>query len=415
MISIIEDIQKFNLINLPIEAYIEIIPKSHTLHPVENEIMILYIKDIYSDNGYVINISHPDRDFIKLNDVLQKVKNINNIYVLDKKSTMHYFYQKNIHEQLFFTTSFNKHLTPTHNYFYNKNIKWANELIPIEKHVESCEENYFNLKRNGFHKEDSVYLDKLSKVFNYIESNGIKTDPTLYKHYFNKSTEGYVYTQYKLDTKTSRPSNSFGGVNFAALKKDNNERECFIPRNDFFMEMDISAYHPCLLSHLFNYDFPINDIHQYFADLYGVDYASSKQITFQQTYGNVREEYKHLEFFKKLTKFKDDLWKEFESNGYVTCPISNKKFIEYELEDMRPSKLLNYLLQALETATNVEILWDVIKLLKNKKTKIVLYTYDSILLDIDKDDIHILPLIEQIFTNRKLTIKFNKGTNYNFN
>ena len=48
---------------------------------------------------------------------------------------------------------------------------------------------------------------------------------------------------------------------------------------------------------------------------------------------------------------------------------------------MKPQKLLNYVLQNLETAMNVRILWDIFKSLRNRKTKLVLYTYDSFLFD----------------------------------
>jgi hypothetical protein len=415
MNSFIETLEELDNFNIPFKCYLEIIPKSQTRHPVNNEIIAIYVRDIHSEHGYIINISHPDMKPININNVIKKIKDVQTLYVIDKKSIYHYFYHPNMNDQLFDYNDFKPYQTHAHQFFQSQNIKNVNEIIPIVKHFESCEENFLELKRNGFHKENSVYLDKLSKVFYYIESNGIKVDPTLYQQYFNKSTEGYVYTQYKLDTKTSRPSNSFGGINFAALKKDNNERECFIPRNDVFIEMDISAYHPALLSHLLDYDFPDDNIHQYFADLYGVDYNKAKLITFQQTYGDVREEYKHLEFFQKLTKFKDELWDRFNKDGYIECPISNKIFYQDKLEDMRPSKLLNYLLQALETATNVEILWDIIKLLKNKNTKIVLYTYDSILLDVDKTEKDTIYAIKDIFSNKKLSLKFKKGTNYNFN
>lgn len=414
MISFIEGIEKLRLLNIPIDAYVELIPKSTTLHPAENDIIAIYVRDINSSYGYIINISHPDLISIPKEEVIKAIQKIQTLYVIDKKSFYHYFFHKNINEQSFHNKTFKKHLTQSHNFFYHRGIKNVNEIVPIVKHFEACEENFNSLKRNSFSKENSVYLDKLSKVFYHIESNGIKTDPTLYQTYFDKTTEGYVYTQYNLNTTTSRPANSFGGMNFAALKKENNERECFIPRNDFFIEIDISAFHPRLLSHLLHYDFPNDDIHQYFADLYGVDYTKSKQITFQQTYGNVRKEYEHLEFFQKLTKFRDELWSEFENKGYIECPISKKQFHKNESEDMRPSKLINYLLQALETATNVEILWDVIKLLKNKNTKLVLYTYDSILLDVDKTEKDTIQQITKIFSDKKLTVKYNKGKNYNF-
>ena len=75
------------------------------------------------------------------------------------------------------------------------------------------------------------------------------------------------------------------------------------------------------------------------------------------------------------------------------------------------ARLFNYTLQNLETSTNVCIVWDVIKLLKGKSTKIVLYTYDSILLDYDEDD-EILEDIKNIFKKYKLKIKLTKGRNY---
>jgi len=65
----------------------------------------------------------------------------------------------------------------------------------------------------------------------------------------------------------------------------------------------------------------------------------------------------------------------------------------------------------LETSTNVYIVWDIIKLLKGKKTKIVLYTYDSILLDYcDEDDI--IEQIKEVFKKYNLRIKTIKGLNY---
>jgi hypothetical protein len=49
--------------------------------------------------------------------------------------------------------------------------------------------------------------------------------------------------------------------------------------------------------------------------------------------------------------------------------------------------------------------------LKGKKTKIVLYTYDSILLDYDEED-EMLEQIQQVFTKYNLKTKTTKGYNY---
>jgi hypothetical protein len=68
----------------------------------------------------------------------------------------------------------------------------------------------------------------------------------------------------------------------------------------------------------------------------------------------------------------------------------------------------------LETAYNVNILWEVFKILKNKKTKLILYTYDSFLLDWSDDEREVLTDIQKIFKKHKLNIKVAHGTSYDF-
>ena len=53
---------------------------------------------------------------------------------------------------------------------------------------------------------------------------------------------------------------------------------------------------------------------------------------------------------------------------------------------MNPQKLMNYVMQSLETSRNILILKDVLRYLQNKKTKVVLYTYDALLFDYSKED-----------------------------
>ena len=81
---------------------------------------------------------------------------------------------------------------------------------------------------------------------------------------------------------------------------------------------------------------------------------------------------------------------------------------------MNPQKLFNYLLQNLETANNVRILWEIIKLLRKKKTKLVLYTYDSFLFDLDNKEEKLVEEGLKIFKKYKLQVKLNYGSNYNF-
>ena len=85
---------------------------------------------------------------------------------------------------------------------------------------------------------------------------------TPFSKYFHAVDGEYVNTQFNLKTTTTRPSNKFNNVNYAALNKENGCRKSFIPRNNRFVEIDISAYHPSLSARLIDYDFAGVDIHK---------------------------------------------------------------------------------------------------------------------------------------------------------
>ena len=131
---------------------------------------------------------------------------------------------------------------------------------------------------------------------------------------------------------------------------------------------------------------------------------------FKQLYGGVYKEYQHIEFFQLIQKYIDKLWDTFQTDGFVECSTSGHKFTK-NIKDLNPQKLFNYTLQNLETSTNVLILWNIIRLLRNKSTKVVLYTYDSILLDYKKDE-DILEEINEVFTKFNLKTKTTKGSTY---
>ena len=135
-----------------------------------------------------------------------------------------------------------------------------------------------------------------------------------------KSTHNIITEQQPQD-----PLTDLEGINFAALNKENECRKAFIPRNDRFVEIDISAYHPTLASHLIHYQFDTDDIHASFAKMYKVDYKKAKELTFKQLYGGVFNQYKNLPYFKKIQNYVDKLWNQFQNEGFIECPISEYK------------------------------------------------------------------------------------------
>ena len=391
-------------------AYVDIIPCSHNLHPIENSICAIYLRFENDNKGYIISINHSETINFDLEVVERVLNSIEKINVRDRKEFLHYFPIKHCYQHSPSPHTYIPQLTQAHTQLYSRypSIQNLNTIVPIVKHYEVCEQNYVNFKG-----DINPFYNKAALVFNQLERAGIKVDRTLFEQYFDKEVNEFIYTQYNLNTLTTRPSNAFGGINFSALDKNNGERECFIPRNDIFIEMDISAYHPTLLGNLLHYTFDSSDIHGSFAKMYGVDYAKAKEITFQQLYGGVWKEYKELEFFRKVIEYTYSLWNEFQHNGFIKCPISDHKFLKSELENMNPQKLLNYVLQNLETANNVCILYEIFKILRGKNTKLVLYVYDSFLFDVDDNEKELLEQIAKVINDKNLQFKVKTGTNYN--
>lgn len=401
------------------EAFIEVIGVDHVKHPKENNLSLIYIHPLLSKKGFLITINHSESFNLDLVDVKKVLSKYDTLFTIDKKNTLHYLMLRNLWDIMLPPSNYEVKYTSTHELYYksdrtNENL---NFIIPLSKHYEYLDILFHDVKEKcvvSDTKYAKFFNNKTSFVFAYIENSGIKVNKDYFEDFFHDIDSNKVYTKYNLKTTTTRPGNSFGGVNFAALNKTNGCRKSFIAENKALVEMDFSAYHPTLIAKLIGYDFKGKDIHKYFAELYGVDYETSKQLTFKQLYGNVFPEYEHLEFFVKLKKFIAKTWDNFKKIGYYECPISGYRFYDKDLKNMNPPKLLNYILQQTETSNNVVLIWEIIKMMKGSKTRLVLYTYDSILLDYHPDDSELIKNIKKLFKDEKLQYKINYGLNYDF-
>ena len=401
------------------KGYIDIIPKDHIKHPAVNEVSLLYIRPINATKGYIICIDHDEAfsvDSTLVDTLLSKFKVL---YCRDKKELLHYYPLKTLVDINIHPNTYIRENTRTHNIFYykHKDKPDVNTIIPIVKHFEMCEIYYDYQKdfiKDKLTKYEQFFNDKVSVVFNAIERSGIQIHPERFKEHFYDEKGSKVYTQYNLKTLTTRPSNKFKGVNYAALNKENGYRKSFLPSNNKFCEIDISAYHPSLSCRLIDYNFPSVDIHDHMSKLYGVSYAKSKELTFKQLYGGVFKQYEHLEYFSKIKEYIHNMWLDFYNGEDIVCPISNYVYQRDYYKEMNPQKLFNYLLQNLETSMNVCILWDIFCLLKGKKTKLILYTYDSFLFDWDKNESELMDQIKLIFKKYKFNIKIKQGYDYDF-
>tara|TARA_B100001094_G_scaffold297523_1_gene320679 strand:+ start:306 stop:1562 length:1257 start_codon:yes stop_codon:yes gene_type:complete len=398
------------------EAYIEIIPNSYKTHPVTTEVSLIYLRPINASKGYIISINHSESMPLNSEYIAELINSYDTLYVWGKKEFLHFYLHKNLIDISLTSPEYEMETTRAHQILEqrNKDKLDINKIVPIVKHYETCEKNYNNLKQYFNEPVNPFYNNRVPLVFNAIERKGIQVNSELFQEHFNKDFGDKVYTQYNYRTTTTRPSNRFGGINFAALNKENGCRKAFIPSNDEFIEIDISAYHPTLAAMLVNYKFDTDDIHASFAKMYNVDYKKAKELTFKQLYGGVFKQYRDLEFFQKIQEFINSLWSDFQNKGFIKCPISEHKFENSKLDNMNPQKLFNYLLQNLETSKNVCILWDIIKILKKTETNLVLYTYDAFLFDYDKTEESVLNQIKEVFKSHQLNIKISNGNNYDF-
>ena len=421
MYWLVEDEEQLNvLINSGYKkAFIEVIPYNDTIHPVLNHVSLVYIRPLEATKGFMVCITHSE-SLNALNTGIDKLlEKFKILYCRDKKEILHYFPNKTLYDITPPPHTYIRPTTQTHDLYYreHKDNLELNLIIPIVKHYELCETIFRDLKANiniEKTKYDEFFNSRVSVVFNAIERSGIRIHNDTFSEYFHAVDGEYVNTQFNLKTTTTRPSNKFNNVNYAALNKENGCRKSFIPRNNRFVEIDISAYHPSLSARLIDYDFAGVDIHAHFASLYGVDYKKSKELTFKQLYGGVFDNYKGLEFFQKIEKYVGEIWSKFQSDGFVECKVSGYRYEKENLDNMNPQKLFNYILQNLETSTNVLILWDILCILRKYKTQLVLYTYDSFLLDVDDEEVEVLEEIREVFKKFKLNIKEIEGYDYDF-
>ena len=153
---------------------------------------------------------------------------------------------------------------------------------------------------------------------------------------------------------------------------------------------------------------------QYFGvnSLTPAQYKQSKELTFKQLYGGVFKEYKDLPFFKSMTEYVNSLWIKFNKTEKLEL-IGGKVLTKNQIQNPTPNKILNYLIQSAETYYNVKAVEKLIDYLKSKTSRVVLYTYDSFLLDYSNEDgKQILPEIKRLLEEEGFVIKVQYGVNY---
>jgi hypothetical protein len=406
-------------------------------HYTNNSISFIYFYCINEDLEYIVPFEHKDcigLEIERLNELTSEC----DIYVLSKKRFAKFYSGKCYDADLMHWWHANQMLalnetnTAAHDIW---NRWWHNETntndwLPITRHAERCTsmrnvfiESYNKFKvTNEFKKYESYAISN----FWSIEQNGLQVNKKIFTDKFqtNGIHSNKIFTEYNLYTSTGRPSNKFGGVNYAALNKEDGSRESFVSRFEkgMLLEFDYDAYHVRLIADIIEFDLPQGSVHEYFGKQYfGVDklsqeqYEESKKITFRLLYGGIDKDFAKIPFFGEVKNYVNSLWKAYKRYGFIKTEYFQRPMHKDNLNDMNPNKLFNYQLQAAETEHNILILNELNDYIIDKSSKLILYTYDSFLFDYDLNDGKdtILQLKNIISEQEKYPVKIKAGINYN--
>jgi len=172
------------------KAFIEIISDSPNLHPVESNILLVYLRPIEASKGFMLCITHNEALSLEYNEVYALLQQYEILYTSDKKRTLHFLPFTSIFDINTPPTTYIPTKTQTHAIYQQQyyNRKDINQLIPIVKHYEYCEQMYEELKSNinkNQTKYEKFFNNKVSVVFNTIERSGIRVDKSKFESHFH--------------------------------------------------------------------------------------------------------------------------------------------------------------------------------------------------------------------------------------
>ena len=362
-------------------------------HPLNTNISFVFVR--CEGNDYILPKQHTDALSLSNEQIESAINTDGKKWVFQKKKLLQSF--PNIHQPMLdvdssyflktaqtidYRTPFQSYLTKwTHKGYYD-NLIQSIPLLKLGEIVQSFITQFTSLDNtnHNFNWYNNTYIPTLSA----IEEFGIRVDREKFSDRWPSSPKHLtpsdkIYTEYNPFTITGRPSNRHGGINFSALNKSDGSRASFIS-DGVFLQMDYDSYHPRLIGKLIGFPLPKTSVHQWLAQQYGCDVNEGKGITFQLLYGGIDDDFRQIPYFDKVADYIITLWDKTQKDGYLETRY--RRIPLGWIEQPNPQKVFNYLLQAVETELNVDILGKILDYIKGSGIKLSLYTYDSFLFDV---------------------------------
>jgi hypothetical protein len=392
-------------------------------HPYNTKLSFIFV--VCGGTEYIVSVHHTDMLPLKIDDITDVFNDATEIWSFQKKK----FIQSlsingdnvNDVDSAYFLKNgkvieYDTILQPVMSILTRHGYK--DDLIqslPILKLCETIRSFINNISIDNtnysYNWYDKIFIPTLSQ----IEKWGVGVDRKKFTDSFSHSSKhispnSRVYTEYNPFTVTGRPSNRHGGVNFSALNKSDGSRDCFVA-DGIFLQMDYDAYHPRIIGKLIGYELPKTSVHQWLADQYGCEYGEGKGITFRLLYGGIPDEFRQIEYYDKVAEYIEKLWGTSKQLGYLQTRY--RRIPLDWIEDATPQKVFNYLLQAMETELNMDMLAKILKYIDGTGIRISLYVYDSFLFDVPLDcDKSVLLGLRELIESGGFPVKTSWGENY---
>jgi len=413
MIETENDLNRFLEENQQGDWFLHIVPESHDSHSAVSKMSVLFILNLLTGKDYYFAYNHPDShpQFEKFifRGIFQAP---NRKWALDKKAFEQTTGFQNISDVNLVawmrdneTFELSEYTTPAHHLIYRNasGHEKLNLAVPLMKHKEMFTDLATDMADvvRGYEPDVAFtrFNDLIIGTLGELEKQGIFVDRQLFndRYKIDPGPNGMVWSHYNVYTSTGRPSNSYKGVNYAALNQSDGTRKCFRSRygkDGCIVVLDYTSFHPRIVSRLVKHDVPVDvDIYAYLAKLYfhkkevdETDVKNSKALTFRQFYGGIEDKYLHIKYLSSIKHFTEEQWDFFNANGHVLTPFFKRRITTKHLSQPDPPKVFNYILQATEGELSIPKVRAVLDYLTGKYTKAILYTYDAVLYDFYKPE-----------------------------